>query len=559
MLNRGYNMNIIKREYLFERFVFTFLTIIIAIILGCFASSEGGSTWDDYQNQATELIDGWYIDGQKHNNINLRENINLVQGETLKMSRIIDKDFLQNNSELCIKTYYCDINVYIDGEKIYTYESNKKGIGRSDGVIMLFAGLQKFKYDNVQELTIEYIPQFKLDSYNIRPPVVGDKGSIIVYYHDKELSSLFISITLIFIGILLICIHTLAIRKITDGTELFNIGVFSLLCGIYLICQLEITYLYFSNQKLLYMGEFLSLALIGLPLLFILYRLDKTRMKIVYNIAIIINVINFLGQLTVYFLGLRELRAMLNYTHIVLFLPGIIAVVTVIKNKEEGIIKRSVIALVLGGMGETILYYLKELQVGLSIKAGILVFVIIQIIYQFKYHRKAYDEIQENQFYQNLAYKDVLTGIYNRNSYENDISDIEKNKHSYKSIECAVIDLNGLKHTNDTYGHMAGDELIRNFGQILRMCLSMKHKSYRIGGDEFVILFLNSSKDKISKILREINKKTSEYNLSSQINISYSLGRAEYDSSSHDGIMKMILEADEEMYKEKVKSKECCI
>ena len=163
--------------------------------------------------------------------------------------------------------------------------------------------------------------------------------------------------------------------------------------------------------------------------------------------------------------------------------------------------------------------------------------------------------MQEKAFYQNLAYVDVLTGTYNRNSYENDISIIEKNKDNYKSIEVAVIDLNGLKNVNDTYGHITGDNMIRKFGEILRTTLSKNNKAYRIGGDEFIIIFLDNTKEKLRKELKKIDEKVQAYNLKSEIYISYALGTCEYNNIRHEKITDTILEADQKMYINKTEIK----
>lgn len=84
-----------------------------------------------------------------------------------------------------------------------------------------------------------------------------------------------------------------------------------------------------------------------------------------------------------------------------------------------------------------------------------------------------------------LSFSDSLTGARNRNAYIRDISAAESSPiHHYGVV---FVDVNGLKHTNDHYGHFAGDELlIRVYNRII----SVFHQFpiYRTGGDEFVLL-----------------------------------------------------------------------
>ncbi len=105
-----------------------------------------------------------------------------------------------------------------------------------------------------------------------------------------------------------------------------------------------------------------------------------------------------------------------------------------------------------------------------------------------------------------LSYNDILTKLYNRNKYIKVVesyTDIE-----LKDVGIAYLDLNGLKSINDNYGHEAGDNFIK---KAAREIFNVFPKdSYRIGGDEFVILTVGiSKKDFDSKIaeLKEIVEK----------------------------------------------------
>lgn len=81
-----------------------------------------------------------------------------------------------------------------------------------------------------------------------------------------------------------------------------------------------------------------------------------------------------------------------------------------------------------------------------------------------------------NKLYK-MAYHDIATGFYNRNWFETNI--IESNKDF--NISLAVVDVNDLKKVNDEQGHTAGDILIKSVGDILA-----KHSTVvRWGGDEF--------------------------------------------------------------------------
>lgn len=79
-----------------------------------------------------------------------------------------------------------------------------------------------------------------------------------------------------------------------------------------------------------------------------------------------------------------------------------------------------------------------------------------------------------------LAFKDALTGVYNRNAL-----DVMRN--TYDNVQCfvTVVDVDNLKHINDTYGHASGDTTIMEVTKQLQM---QGHEIIRLGGDEFLML-----------------------------------------------------------------------
>lgn len=92
-------------------------------------------------------------------------------------------------------------------------------------------------------------------------------------------------------------------------------------------------------------------------------------------------------------------------------------------------------------------------------------------------------EDEKNLF--ELSHLDKLTSFYNRNSFIEDTEDIENHD---TSIGIVYLDINGLKETNDLFGHAAGDELLKTCADIIRSS-SSSEALYRVGGDEFVIIY----------------------------------------------------------------------
>ncbi|HEX3356050.1 MAG TPA: GGDEF domain-containing protein [Tepidisphaeraceae bacterium] len=87
------------------------------------------------------------------------------------------------------------------------------------------------------------------------------------------------------------------------------------------------------------------------------------------------------------------------------------------------------------------------------------------------------------------ATRDALTGLYNRRMLDRCLPEfIDKCRKEKSDLALLMIDVDHFKGLNDTLGHAAGDELLRNIGQIIRSTIRDQDSAFRCGGDEFVIL-----------------------------------------------------------------------
>lgn len=94
------------------------------------------------------------------------------------------------------------------------------------------------------------------------------------------------------------------------------------------------------------------------------------------------------------------------------------------------------------------------------------------------------------------AFKDQLTGINNRRLFDTIIdNEIEMSEKSNKPLSMILLDLDNFKIVNDTYGHLVGDELLRQSAQTVRSLIRKSDIFVRYGGEEFVILMSQTSED----------------------------------------------------------------
>lgn len=103
-----------------------------------------------------------------------------------------------------------------------------------------------------------------------------------------------------------------------------------------------------------------------------------------------------------------------------------------------------------------------------------------------------------------LGKHDVLTKLYNRSFYVDELNRLERKGPFPVSIIMA--DLNNLKHINDQLGHAAGDQLLRRAGEVILKSIEKPCHAARIGGDEFAILLPNCDKEQAQAIVQTIEQ-----------------------------------------------------
>ena len=149
------------------------------------------------------------------------------------------------------------------------------------------------------------------------------------------------------------------------------------------------------------------------------------------------------------------------------------------------------------------------------------------------------DRKKQQAYLEKLSYRDMLTGLYNRNRY---IERLEAYKQVQdQQIGAIYIDLNGLKKVNDEQGHRAGDELIvRAAGTIAGI---FAEDAYRVGGDEFVVILLDVSREDFARKTEQLRHQMQENSVDASIGGVW--------QASTENLENLLRLADENMYREK--------
>ena len=140
------------------------------------------------------------------------------------------------------------------------------------------------------------------------------------------------------------------------------------------------------------------------------------------------------------------------------------------------------------------------------------------------------------------VYMDALTGVYNRCYFEDEI----KNKTNTAGV--AVIDMDYLKVINDTYGHRAGDHALEMMVNVIRQNIRKTDSLIRYGGDEFLLILPEISKESFNEKLKKIQEKIHDTAIADYGNLRLSVSIGGVITRDGESIEEAVLRADRLMY-----------
>lgn len=177
-----------------------------------------------------------------------------------------------------------------------------------------------------------------------------------------------------------------------------------------------------------------------------------------------------------------------------------------------------------GLLSETEAFYSFHLNLAMRGLVGlVLLFNVYTVYQQLQIHRIQRNlsdqvdalgkmEARTEEVYK-LAVLDPLTGLYNRRSGEQRLAEeISRSQRHGRPLTALLLDLNGLKHVNDKFGHAAGDELIRHFAGRLNKAIRGSDLAVRLGGDEFLALLPECKPEEVRHVLSRLSGMKMDFN-----------------------------------------------
>ena len=162
-------------------------------------------------------------------------------------------------------------------------------------------------------------------------------------------------------------------------------------------------------------------------------------------------------------------------------------------------------------------------------------------------HAVAYAESQR------LSRYDSMTGLFMRRVFEDRLAQACQESRRYRRpLSVAMLDLDNFKTVNDTFGHLTGDVVLEEVGQLIRDNMRSCDVAARYGGDEFAILLPDTSPAGVQRLVERLREEIAEHSFScNHLNATVSIGVATFDPEADKDGLDFLHRADWALYKAK--------
>lgn len=522
------------------------------LILWTFAGTAPQSREDLH-----ELSDGWYLmqDGAR-----VEVTLPIVRKADTKTILTLYNDSLtaaDAGMTLTTRGALYRLRILLDGEPLYEYRDglfprNEQMRTKLDCTVNLpgeTAG---------KNLTLVYeIPDRR--EYQIPRVYIGTASAVFRHYCLADAFTLAIVFVMLVMSLIAVWISLYSAKSGIRDRRFADAACFLLLCGAWCILDSSLAqYLSDMSPAVCYLS-FYAFMTLPIPILHFVQNTGEMARYRILDLCILLFYLNAALQGLLCRLGFFELIEMLFVTHILLAVGASVLCGLIIREylrkrtRELLVVLVAFATLSLSGVLALLLYWLLGIPYyGLIFECGILVFIVILLNGLIATMAGTLRFKTEALVYQRLSREDRLTGLRNRRAFEQFLETLEREAGSWENVALVFMDLNGLKHINDHFGHSAGDELIIGAARCIERAFAGYGECYRIGGDEFCAILPDP-------VLREeewnalLDEEIQRHNQSSRFKLSIARGASRLRDAA--GVLKTVsdwkFEADQMMYQDK--------
>lgn len=539
---------------------------IILFVISCVCAAllifRGVERQNMEDNKVLNLNKGWYyIENGEKVSVTLPADIEYHETDSL----ILYNDTLtKSSSSKYLRTtgVQHDTRIYAGGKELYQF--NDRGLKRNPTVLNNIICLVELT-DDIDKTGLNMVFQNTANgSYTVHEVMVGGWTEIMSSLFLENIVSLFMTYSMIVLGILSMGLAIIMHRFDLDGKRLVYASLFLIVCGLWCLTDSSFMQLLANYGRGVVYTNFYLFMLILVPMIHYLKMTgDMNRYKF-FTVFLYLCYLNIIVQSVLVYSKTFEFFEMLPATHFIFVAGVLISVILSVheykksSDKDLAVCIRAFITEGIVGVITIICYIFKFNAYQNMFQIGILLFVLIllyslgkEMVHSMKYRT-------EVEAYRRMAEEDKMTGLKNRRAYDVMIQSMEENRRQCKNALMIFADLNGLKAVNDNFGHNDGDELITAAAHCIEKAYSELGDCYRVGGDEFCVIIFNPEYDEgvmQKKLEEEIVKYNQLHPEKHILSIAYGSSYLCDEKGKRKSVSIWRDEADQKMYLDKKRQK----
>ncbi len=462
-----------------------------------------------------------------------------------------------NTQAILFRTPFQSLEVFVGSQLIYYIDYEKTIAFIPFGSSYHIVNLEP-NYSN-EKIAIHLKGGYAQTSETSFLTYIGQPQQLLYYILKQNISELVIGISMFVLGFLFLLVSILFTKKIKTKMSL-HIGIFVLLFSTGLLLSTNIPQLIYDNQIIfIYLQHDIFLLLpismiLNFRELFLLQKDKWLRIFIsIYSIIFIARISMQILQIDVTQIWFDSLFI---FTGVIYCFVLVVTKKSVIVNKYiKKPVKILCVFLLLTIIMDSLYYFIMSRNEIAKFSKYSFCLYVFYMLYRYiqEYVEKTRDYTETKRMAK-LAYKDVMTGLYNRTAYAKDIVEHEKlicNAPEDLNLIYVIFDLNNLKEMNDSHGHGVGDYYIVTTGQIIKKAFEKIGKCYRIGGDEFAVIIKDKTIEDYCDAILLLKKLMKTVNDTNEFEFSLAFGVAVYEAGKFASLKELINKADKNMYDNK--------
>ena len=440
---------------------------------------------------------------------------------------------------------------YADGKPIYENTETGGIWGRTTGSHWNFVAVPY----GTKEIKIKLTPVYQNVRYQDCTFYTGKEQEAFYKIFAQSVITFFVSALIVILGFGMIVYWCIVHRKAEIGNSLLHLGMFSAIFGVWSANETDAMMLIVRDRIAASFMAYILLMLMGIP--FILFVRDFLNIgdRKLWKVLFAINVCEMVFVLGFQFFGIADMKETLWLTHMMLCIALFYMIGCLLykafRHQIDRHAKISTVGMILlsaATVTDIVLYYR---HIGDADLFGRFVFLAFVLMLGYEAAFYAVDTIEKGRkakVYEELAIHDVLTGLYNRNAYMEDMSQMK----SARGKMFVSFDLNNLKECNDGHGHVEGDTYLRNAARIIEKIFDPYGKVYRIGGDEFCCIVEHAARCPILFCIEGMRTEEEKYNSNPEhYPIHIACGYAQFDPERDESFEGTRNRSDVSMYENK--------